>query len=323
MDGARPGAPPSGNPPIDMAARAPQTDRQRTRRPMMKSRVLFLAISLSILAPSTAGADGDPSNTRACRIGEPACVRMVIRDMNRRFRPLARRCDHAAIFALAYLRTTETFRDTLDTIGYADPASVIHEDAGFAELYFGAFDGFFRHGHHRHAAPVPPAWDIAFTAGATRSVTAAGDALLGFNAHIQRDLPFLLYDLDVMGRPISHEDHTLVNDFLAKVDVTAEIVARFDPTFGDNADPAGLFALIVSWRELAFTNYLRLRDAPTPAARAAVAADIEAYAAGVAAGIAATTAYPPGQDSSARDAFCAAQVHDGDDGVNNDDDDDE
>jgi hypothetical protein len=275
----------------------------------------FFVISLGILAPGTADAAKDPSETRACRVGEPACVRIVIRDMNRRFRPLARHCDHAAIFALAYLRTTETFRDTLDTIGYADPASVIHEDAGFAELYFRAFDAFFRPGHHHHhAAPVPPAWDIAFTAGATRSVTSAGDALLGFNAHIQRDLPFLLYDLDVMGRPISHEDHTLVNDFLAQVDVTAEIVARFDPTFGDNADPAGLFALIVSWREIAFTNYLRLRDAPTPAARAAVAADIEAYAAGVAAGIAATTAYAPGQDSSARDAFCAAQAHGDDDG---------
>ena len=57
-------------------------------------------------------------------------------------------------------------------------------------------------------------------------------------------------------------------------------------------------------------NFVRLRDAPTADARAAVAADIEAFAGAVAAGIAQATAYPPGSDSAARDAFCAAHTHD-------------
>jgi hypothetical protein len=164
----------------------------------------------------------------------------------------------------------------------------------------------------RGGGTVPPAWQIAFTVARQHAAPAAGNALLGFNAHIQRDLPFVLYDLYLRGTPIGHEDHTLVNDFLAQVDATAEVVERFDPTFDDNADPTGTFQLIVSWRELAFTNFVRLRDAPTTEARAAVAAEIEAYAGAVAAAIAQATAYPPGTDSSARDAFCASQGDDAD-----------
>ncbi len=246
------------------------------------------------------GALDDVSDHRACEAGETRCVRLVIKEMDKRFRKLARHCDHDAIFSLLYLRTTETFLDTLDTIGYADPSSVVREDAVFADYYFHAFDGF-----HDGRGDVPPAWDIAFTAAQDHAVQATGNALLGFNAHIQRDLPFVLYDLSVRGHPVSHDDHTLVNNFLAQVDATAEVVARFDPTFDDNADPAALFQLIVTWRELAFTNFVRLRDAPTPEARAAVAAEIEAYAGAVAQGIVQATAYPPGTDSSARDAFCA------------------
>ena len=72
-----------------------------------------------------------------------------------------------------------------------------------------------------------------------RRAVPPGNALLGFNAHIQRDLPFVLYELFLNGHPVSHDDHTLVNNFLAQVDATAEVVGRFDPTFDDNADRSG------------------------------------------------------------------------------------
>ena len=86
-----------------------------------------------------------------------------------------------------------------------------------------------------------------------------------------------------------------------------EIAERFDPTFDDNSDPGALLQLLFGWRELAFVNYLRLRNAPTAEARAIVAAEIEGFAAAVAAGIVQQTAYPPGADSSSRDAFCAGK----------------
>jgi len=260
-------------------------------------------IALSVVALPAHSAANQVSDKRACRAGDPACVGFVIREMEQRFRKLARRCDHDAIFSLLYLRTTETFLATLDSIGYDDPAAVVREDALFADFYFRAFDAF-----HGGGGVVPPAWQIAFDSAAQHAVQSPGDALLGFNAHIQRDLPFVLYELDLRGTPVSHEDHTRVNDFLAQVDATAEVVDRFDPTFDDNADPAALFQLIVTWRELAFVNFVRLRDAPSPQARASVAADIEAQAAAAAAGIAQATAYPPGSDSAARDAFCEQQA---------------
>jgi hypothetical protein len=259
----------------------------------------FAALSL-LWAINLTVASGAISDKRACQEGRPHCAHFVIQEMERRFRHLAKDCDHDAIFSLLYLRTTEKFRDTLSSIGYGDPGSIVRQDALFADYYFRAYDA-----HHRGEGFVPPAWQIAFSAAGQRRVTAAGNALLGINAHVQRDLPFTLFDLDQQGFPVSHADHTLVNNFLAQVMVDAEIAGRFDPTFDDNSDPAALLQLLFAWRELAFTNYLRLRNAPTAEARAVVAAEIEGFAAAVAAGIVQQTAYPPGADSSSRDAFCA------------------
>ncbi len=269
---------------------------------MMKRFTQALAALSLLLAIGPTVASGDVSDKRACQLGRPHCAHFVIREMERRFRHLARNCDHDAIFSLLYLRTTETFRDTLDTIGYGDPQSIIRQDALFADYYFRAYDAY-----HECGGFVPPAWRIAFDAAAQRRVTAAGNALLGINAHVQRDLPFTLFELDQRGFPVSHADHTLVNNFLAQVMVDAEIAERFDPTFDDNSDPNALLQLLFAWREQAFVNYLRLRGAPTPEARAVVAAEIEGFAAAVAAGIVQQTAYPPGADSSSRDAFCAEQ----------------
>jgi uncharacterized protein DUF5995 len=268
--------------------------------PMMKSFARGLAALSLLWAINSTVASGDVADKRACQEGQPHCAHFVIQEMERRFRHLAKDCDHDAIFSLLYLRTTEKFRETLSAIGYDNPASIVRQDALFADYYFRAYDA-----HHKGEGFVPPAWRIAFAAADRRGVTAAGNALLGINAHVQRDLPFTLFDLDQRGFPVSHADHTLVNNFLAQVMVDAEIAGRFDPTFDDNSDPAALLQLIFAWRELAFVNYLRLRNAPTAEARVAVAAEIEGFAAAVAAGIVQQTAYMPGADSSSRDAFCA------------------
>jgi hypothetical protein len=251
-------------------------------------------------AAPNAGATRDEaglSETRACRAGAIECVARVIGAMTRRFEELARRCDHDAIFALVYLRTTEAYRDTAETIGYDDPASVTREDALFADYYFRAFDAY----HHGHGN-VPPAWQIAFDSAAARSLSAQGNAFLGVSAHIQRDLPFVLYQLYTEGHAVSHADHTLVNEFLAQVDVAPEIIERFDPTYPPGSD----ISLIAQWRETAFQNFERLRDA-TPVERVVIAAEIEYSAALFAQNVAAGTAYPPGSSSAERDAYCRAQ----------------
>ena len=58
----------------------------------------------------------------ACQQGSPECLALVIEAMAQRYQELADLCDHNALFSLAYLRTTEKFQDTLNTIGYSDRA---------------------------------------------------------------------------------------------------------------------------------------------------------------------------------------------------------
>jgi uncharacterized protein DUF5995 len=264
------------------------------------SRAVAIGVSVLALGSSSSAAGGDAPRSRGvsasaeCQAGASECVDQVIHEMKRRFKPLARRCDHDAIFALVYLRTTETYRDTADSIGYADVASVTREDSLFADYYLRAYDAY-----HHGRGNVPPAWQIAFDTAAARSQSAQGDAFLGVSAHIQRDLPFVLYQLYTEGHPISHEDHTLVNDFLAQVDVAPEIIERFDPTYPPGSD----ISQIEAWRETAFQNFERLRDA-SAVERVVIAAEIEYSAAVFAQNVVAATAYPPGQSSQERDQYC-------------------
>jgi len=247
------------------------------------------------------------TSKKVCELGKPQCVVLVIKKMEQRYKPLARQCDHDALFALAYLRVTEAFLQTLDQINYDNPSSVIKEDALFAEYYFRAYDAY-----HLSKNNIPPAWQIAFEAAQQRSVSGSGNLFLGFNAHIQRDLPFVLYELYLQGHPVSYEDHTRVNQFLQQVNVLSEIAQKFDPTVDDedlpgNADDLERFQLIAQWRETAYRNFEQLRDATTDAQRSQVAAAIEANAAATAQILQQTFSYPPGSDSSQRDAYCQAQ----------------
>ena len=253
----------------------------------------------------------DPSSENDCTAGRTRCVDAVIREMRRRFDPLAQSCDHDSIFALAYLRTTEEYRRTIeDPTFFEDTAFVNHEDVVFARLYFDAFDAW----HRSRRDDVPPAWAIAFQAAADRSVPASGDLELGINAHVQRDLPFALAAIGLVKPDGSSRkpDHNRVNEFLNRVtdDLYAEIARRFDPTIDDadapgTADDAALFQIIPTWREIAWRNAERLASASSDEERAQVAASIEAYAASQAETIRQASGYGPLHDSAARDAYCS------------------
>jgi len=266
------------------------------------SAVLFL--TLPGFTPTNAY---ELTSKKACEVGEPKCVVFVIKKMERRYEPLAKRCDHNAVFALNYLRTTEVFLQTLAQVKYDDPAAVIREDALFAEYYFRAYDAY-----HRGKGDVPPAWQITFDAAHNHSVSGAGNIALGINAHIQRDLPFVLYELYLQGRPVSYEDHTRVNQFLQQVNPLKEIAEKFDPTIDDQdvpgeEDDRQRFETIVQWREGAYRNYERLRDASTDSERKLLAKEIEEFAAQTAQFLQQSFSYPPGTDSSERDTYCRVQ----------------
>ncbi len=257
--------------------------------------------------------DYQPNSSDDCVAGRVACVKRTIAAMQTRFDPLAASCDHAAVFALAYLRTTQTYLESTSTPGYfADPGFVNHEDAAFAAMYFGAVDDWKAGQLER----VPPAWRIALQAGQDRSVSGNGDLLLGMSAHVNRDLPFVLAAIGLVAPDGTSRkpDHDQINVMLNHVvqPLIDEEAARFDPAIQTVQTPygvgyTGLMQMLVAWRESAWRAAERLVSAPDPAARAQVAADIEASAASEAQTIKASSSYlPPVSSTASRDRFCAA-----------------
>src|SRR5260370_11935634 len=114
-------------------------------------------------------------------------------------------CDHRAVFATTYLTLTEVLRDTLrrDPHFFADRDYRIYEDALFANYYFRTLDD------NAAGRPVPQAWQIAFQTAASGDANGAQDMLLGINAHVQRDMPYVMATLglhapDGSSRKVDH-----------------------------------------------------------------------------------------------------------------------
>jgi hypothetical protein len=242
----------------------------------------------------------DPTSSNICVAGRNQCVDAVIREMERRERPLDNACDHNEMFALMYLRTTEEYRESALTPGFfTDPSFINHQDAGFANQYFSAWDAY-RHGD---LANVPDAWAIAIRNADQKKVSGTGNMLLGMNAHVNRDLPHILATIGLVKPDGTSRkpDHDKVNQFLNRViePLFAEAAARFDPTVDDGQvqgttmDETATLQLLVGWREQAWRNAEALVNAPTPAARALVEAEIERVAALEANLIVAATSYSP------------------------------
>lgn len=259
-----------------------------------------------------------PSSADECTSGRLSCVDRTIREMQRRYDPVAAACDHAAVFGLAYLRTTQTYRRTSVTPGfYDDPGFVNHEDAAFAAMYFSAVDDWAA----GRLSQVPPAWRLAFRAGEARRVTGTGDLLLGMNAHVNRDLPFVLAKIGLVAPDGSSRkpDHDRVDAMLNQVvqPLIEEEAARYDPSIETVQTPygvgyTGLMQMLVAWRESAWRQAEQLVSAPSPAARERVAQAIEDHAALTAGTIMTATRYlAPLTGTSARDRYCSARVGDG------------
>jgi hypothetical protein len=284
---------------------------------------VFSAFSLALAVPhprleaAEATSFSLLSSQPKCRAGSLQCVDSVVREMTRRFDALASKCDHKAVFSLLYLRTTEEFQRTVTANPqfFRDPEYVNHEDSLFADYYFWAMDAT-----GATFAAVPLAWQIAMDAANRREVSGMGDILLGMNAHINRDLPFVL-----AAKGLTHPDgssrkpdHDKVNEFLRRVmegPVLEEAARRFDPSItatdvpGTRLDSEALFQLVVTWRELAWQNAVRLANAQSSAERQLIASDIEQLAAVEALTYKTATSYLPLLTSTEkRDGHCAIRA---------------
>jgi hypothetical protein len=246
----------------------------------------------------------------ACPHGGNECVDGTIAQLRERFASLGQSCDHHATFALAYLRTTQGFKWGRDQAGFfAENRWVNREGALFAEYYYRAYDDWAA---GRRSA-VPLAWLAALDAARSRRLTGAGDLMLGMNAHINRDLPYVLERVGLTAPDGSSRkpDHDKVNEILAEVmdPLLAELLTRFDPYGFDTGIPTStVLDVIIGWREQAWRNAVRLANARNPITRALVEFDIESGAAAVAAGLATLTGYvPPFTGPGPRSTHCAAE----------------
>jgi Family of unknown function (DUF5995) len=283
----------------------------------MRLRLPRLLACLLAAASVSAALGAQPSRAaNPCPDGTLRCVQQTIGTMQDTYDALASQCDHNAVFALSYWRTTQAYATANATPGwFDDPAWVNREDWYFGRLWLDARTDWLQ----GKKARVPQAWQIAFASADAEQVSGAGDLLLGMNAHVNRDLPFAL---EAMGLVAPDEtsrkhDHDAINPMLSAVmpSILTEAAARLDPTI-----PAALinllpltdltfFQLLALWREQAWQNAVRLVNARTPAQHAQVAASIEQSAATEAVLIRTVFAYLPLLGGAARrDAYCAAHA---------------
>ncbi len=256
----------------------------------------------------------DPGSSNVCVSGRVECIDAVAREMQRRADPLVASCSHQALFALTYLRVTQTYAWSARQPGYyADPAWTNHAVAVFAKYYLRAFDAWTA---NNNSTAVPRAWKIAFDAARDGRVSAAGNFFLGLNAHINHDLGLAMAAAGLTGPDGRSEkanfDHidALLNS--VTLPLVSELSARLDPSMNDTALPLSLDAvatgnLMFLWREQAWRNAELLASA-TPLTKNLVVTTIDSNSTTQATTYATTLAYvPPVTTSAARDAWC--RVH--------------
>jgi hypothetical protein len=262
-----------------------------------------------LLPPLPSPTEPQPGPVRNCPKATLECIDIEIRRMRRAQKRFG--CDHRAVFATTYLTLTKTLKRMLveGALDLDDPKYLYTEDAVFANVYFRTIRAWNR------GDPVPAAWRIAFQAAAARNYFGAQDMLLGINAHVQNDMPFVIASLGLR-TPAGESrkpDHDEINKVLSRAyqPVVNAVKSRYDrsldvtnPAQVPIDDIAGLEA-VRAWRELVWRNAERLVNAKTAAERANAARSIEATAALTAQLIAAVRV--PGYGAT-RDAYCREQL---------------
>ncbi|MFI6773654.1 DUF5995 family protein [Nocardia sp. NPDC050412] len=219
-----------------------------------------------------------------CPSGQVSCVDEVIAELERRAAVMRATCDDNAPFLLTYLDITKAERHTAGSVGgFADPAYLNNEDVHFADYYFHAIDNYY----HGHRNSVPEAWQYNFRTSDAHSVTVLGSAVLAYNAHITRDLPYTIADLGVTApdgasrKPDSERVSAMLT--AAEPQVLEKLTALYgdsDPTLaaGLGVEPMVFMSvgqMMQIWREYAWRAAEQLLLAPTPQQRGLISAQIE------------------------------------------------
>jgi hypothetical protein len=270
---------------------------------------------ITLLPPLPGPKNPQPHGVPHCRRPSRGCIGVEVERMKALQSRLE--CDHRAVFTTTYLELTRTLRRMLrsDPKLFPHPRYLYAEDALFADVYFKTFRAYDL------GATVAPAWRIAFETAASGNANGAQDMLLGINAHVQNDMPFVVAALGLRTKKggSRKREHDAVNAVLnhAYNRVVKAITNRYDPFVGVSNSPAtplddfGGLELVRGWREVVWRNAERLANAKTEAEREQIASQIQAYAGGWAQSIAsANGGLPPGYRAQ-RDAYCRQHLRSG------------
>jgi hypothetical protein len=259
------------------------------------------------LPPAPSSTDVQPHAVPGCKDGSIACVTRVERKLRKQWLKLDAACDHRAIAALAYLRITELIRTDLkrrDSQFFHHKQWLSYVVTDFSNAYFEAFD------RYEKGLPIAQSWKVFYDNATHGETNAIQDLLLFSNAHAQHDLPLTYGSMGVRtpAGETRKNDHDGVNEVNVRVipGVKQEIYERYDASFQDIPGPADEMAGLEptkTWREGAWRNAERLVNAKTPAERAEIETQIEAYSAAWAQAIAGPQR--PGTRAE-RDAHCRA-----------------
>ena len=168
-------------------------------------------------------------------------------------------CDHRAVFATTYRVLTQALLQTLrEQPGFFRfPRYFYFEEALFADVYIANSNAPDR------KRRVSPAWRIAFETAPDGDLTGAQDMLLGINAHVQNDMPFVIAALDARRGAASRASPTTTPRTRSSPRPTRGSSRgraslrpggrRHQPRRGPADDAAGL-ELVKQWREQVWQN---------------------------------------------------------------------
>jgi Family of unknown function (DUF5995) len=209
----------------------------------------------------------DPAALRRQRLGA------VINELRRRADELETQRDGRCVFTRTYARMTLRLADCLEDGRIDDPEWVTSLSEAFAARYFAALDG----------TSDSRAWKEIFAAitGRRPRTSVIEDLVFAMTAHIVRDLPYALGDVDFLGPGPSHiHDFHAVNAIMGEAleDIQADIAQRYAPAvkFFDRLSKR-YDEILTDYgvrlsRGMAWYNAMRLTD---PASRSDAARSIE------------------------------------------------
>ncbi|MGK5637422.1 DUF5995 family protein [Streptomyces sp. URMC 126] len=276
--------------------------------------VLLLLFPVAAEPAGAAPAAGVPREVHCA--GPPAgCADEAARVLGRLRDGLG--CDHRAPFAAVYTRLQESLAAAVRAGAFDEPRWVGGSlNTGFVNHYLAAYHA------DRAGRPVPAAWRAAFDAARSGDLNAGQDVLLASNAHIQRDMPYVLAALGprAPGGASRKPDYERVQAVLDRAYQPAveDVARRYDPllALGDSRwNPLARHTareLLHLWRETAWENARPQAAADGPAARRRAEEAIEANAAHWA--VLLSVPGPPGYRSG-RDAYCRTRAGAGGEGT--------